>query len=245
MDLEVIIPGWPIPPQVRALTTNRRGGVSVPPYASLNLAQHVGDVPEAVAENRRRLLAACHLPQAPRWLEQVHGTDIVDAAAVSSSCRADASFARRPGVVCAVLTADCLPVLFCHREGTAVAVAHAGWRGLASGVLEATVRALDQPPEQLLSWLGPAIGPHAFEVGEEVRQVFLGRYRGCEEAFRPAPAGHWRADLYTLARYILAASGVGEVYGGDRCTFEEPEHFFSYRRDRTTGRMATIIWIED
>lgn len=243
--LEAIIPNWPAPSRVRALTTTRTGGVSAPPYASLNLAEHVGDVPDAIARNRARAMAAWQLPESPRWVQQVHGTDVVEASRITSGCMADASFTRTPGIVCAVLTADCLPVLFCDRGASSVAVAHAGWRGLASGILEATVDTLGLPPDTLMAWLGPAIGPNAFEVGEEVREAFVGRYRDCEQAFRPSQAGRWMADIYRLARHRLTRRGVSDIYGGGHCTVGESERFFSYRRDGTTGRMATLIWMEE
>ncbi|MGE0081259.1 MAG: peptidoglycan editing factor PgeF [Thiohalomonadaceae bacterium] len=241
--MECIFPDWPAPPQVRAAVTTRVGGVSVGPYASLNLGDHVGDDPAAVAENRARLVQALGLPSEPRWLKQVHGTCALDAAAAVGGCEADAGFAALPGVVCAVLTADCLPVLFCDRAGTRVAAAHAGWRGLAAGVLERTVDALGAAPADVLAWLGPAIGPQAFEVGEEVRTAFLSQDRGAGTAFRPHGEGRWLADLYALARRRLSRHGVDAVYGGGLCTFSDPARFFSYRRDGVTGRMASLIWL--
>ena len=238
-----IVPQWPAPAGVRAFSTTRGGGVSHAPYASLNLARHVGDRPGAVADNRARLRNALGLAAEPRWLRQVHGTRVADAAEGGGPPQADAAVAGGPGVVCAVLTADCLPVLLCDRAGSRVGVAHAGWRGLAAGVLEAVVGALDRAPVDLMAWLGPAIGPGRFEVGDEVRDGFLGRDAGAYSAFRRGAPGRWYADLYALARRRLAACGVDAVYGGGWCTAGDPERFFSYRRDGVTGRMATLIWL--
>jgi len=240
-----IVPDWPAPHPVRAVVTSRHGGVSVGAYASMNPADHVGDAPAAVAANRRRLEQLLQLPAAPVWLQQVHGTGVVDAAAVRGPVRADAAYACKPGVVCAVLTADCLPLLLCDRAGSCVAAAHAGWRGLAAGVIEQTVAALGLPGDALLAWLGPAIGPAAFQVGSEVRDSFLAHDPQAEAAFSRAPDGSWRADLYCLARQRLADCGVLAVSGGDHCTFTETERFFSYRRAAVTGRIASLIWLQD
>jgi len=241
-------PDWPAPPGVRALTTTRRGGVSAAPYNSLNLAGHVGDDPAAVTANRRRLSETAGLPAEPVWLEQVHGCDVCvlaeDTPARAQTNRADAAVAHRPGVVCAVLTADCLPVLLCDDRGEVVAAVHAGWRGLLDGVIEAAVGAIGHPAERLLAWLGPAIGPNAFEVGDEVREAFCAGSARCENSFRPSANGRWLADLYGLARERLDALGVEQVSGGGLCTMSDGARFFSYRRDGVTGRMATLIWIE-
>lgn len=239
----LMIPDWPAPARVRAISTTRRGGVSAPPYHGFNLAEHVGDDPACVVENRRLLTAQVGLPADPAWLEQVHGTDVVAAEAVCRPVAADAAWTRTAGRPCVVMTADCLPVLLCDRAGTVVAAAHGGWRGLVGGVVGATVARMAVPPPELLAWLGPAIGPNAFEVGEEVRAAFLALDRGCGACFRPSPAGRWLADLYQLARRQLQGLGVSAVHGGGWCTFSEPERFFSYRRDRRTGRMATLIWL--
>lgn len=248
-----LVPDWPAPANVRACMTTRTGGVSRPPWDSLNPAGHVGDDPAAVAANRAILRR--HLPAEPLWLEQVHGCDVVARSEETTvdlppPC-ADASLARRPGQVCAVLTADCLPVLLCDRAGTVVAAAHAGWRGLAAGVLEATVARMAVPPCEVLAWLGAAIGPDAFEVGDEVREAFVARHPLAAVAFRPALPGtldgaprKWLADLYALARLRLAAAGVGEVYGGGLCTHADAARFYSYRRDGVTGRMASLIWLD-
>lgn len=228
---------------MRAIQTLRGGGCSPPPWDSGNLGDHVGDAPECVAANRARLRAL--LPDEPRWLCQVHGTTVVDAALPKADApKADAAFARQPGSVCAVMTADCLPVLFCDRAGSVVAAAHAGWRGLAAGVLEATVAAMGAPPDELLAWFGPAIGPGNFEVGVEVRAAFVERDPAAAGAFRALGDGKWLADIYRLARQRLAGVGVSAVFGGDRCTVGEAGRFFSYRRDGVTGRMATLIWLE-
>jgi YfiH family protein len=239
---DCIVPDWPAPAHVRALVTTRAGGVSRGPYAAMNLALHVGDDAAAVAENRRRL--RLRLPAAPRWLEQVHGKLAVDAAAAQPGCRADASVAGAREVVCAVLTADCLPVLLCDEAGSAVAAAHAGWRGLAGGVVESAVAAMRRPPESLLAWLGPAIGPQAFEVGDEVREAFLAGAPAAAAAFAPRAGGKWLADLYRLATLRLNALGVSRVFGGGFCTYREAERFYSFRREGRTGRMASLIWME-
>lgn len=239
--IDVIVPDWPAPSRVRALQTTRSGGHGMGAYAGFNLADHVGDDPVAVAANRQRLRSA--LAATPRWLKQVHGTVCVDAANALHGAEADASFCRDAAVACVVMTADCLPVLLCDRAGTVVAAVHAGWRGLAAGVIEATVAAMAVPPEELMAWLGPAIGPDAFEVGGEVRDVFLQDDEAAAAAFRPH-GGKWLCDLYALARLRLARLGATQVHGGGFCTHGEPMRFFSYRRDGTTGRMATLIWLE-
>lgn len=242
-DLEFIIPDWPAPANVKALSTTRRGGVSREPYAALNLGSHVSDDPQAVATNRA--LLSQHTPTEPLWLTQVHGKTVVNAACTCPHAEADASIARMANRICAIMTADCLPVLFCDKKGTAVGAAHAGWRGLNEGVLEATVRAMQTPPGEILAWLGPAIGPDAFEVGAEVRAAFIAHDNAAASAFHSGSSeGKWLADLYQLARQRLATCGVTQIYGGDRCTFTEHETFFSYRRNGTTGRMASLIWLE-
>jgi len=238
-----VTPDWPPIPGVFALTTTRRGGVSAGPLASFNFGTAVNDDPEALAENRRRLAAAAGLPSAPRWLRQVHGTTVADLDAAAQPETADAAVTRRPGVVCALLTADCLPVLIARRDGTAVAAAHAGWRGLAGGVIEATLDVLDAEPEALVAWLGPAIGPAHFEVGEEVRQAFLAGDPGAAGAFIGNARGRWQCDLYSLARRRLTMEGVVDIFGGEHCTYAETSRFYSHRRDAgQTGRMATLIW---
>ena len=237
-------PDWPAPAQVHAVCTTRAGGVSQVPYASLNLGDHVGDAASAVAENRARLRNVLKLPAEPCWLQQVHGHCAVDAAAQTQFCQADAAYTDQPGVVCAVLTADCLPLLLCDRAGTRVAAVHAGWRGLAGGVIECALESFAASGSELMAWLGPAIGPQAFEVGDEVRAEFVAHDAAAAVAFQPARAGHWYADLYTLARQRLAARAVSAVYGGDFCTYTDAARFYSYRRDGRTGRMASLIWLD-
>jgi hypothetical protein len=275
--LDWITPDWPAPQRVRAYSTSRSGGVSGPPFDSLNLAEHVGDDMEKVTENRARLNQALDLPAEPVWLKQVHGARVVDAAGVSRSrhpahravqgCtnvaggrtpgatdistslyvngtpEADGSYTSRPGIVCAALTADCLPLLLCDEQGSRVAAVHVGWRGLAAGVIEAALQHLGNT-RQLMAWLGPAIGPYNFEVGGEVRELFVAHDAEANHAFRPSPAGRWLADLYQLARQRLNAQGVTRIYGGGWCTHSDSQRFYSYRRDGVTGRMATLIWLE-
>jgi hypothetical protein len=238
-----ISPDWPLPEHVRVLSTLRGGGVSDGPYASLNLAAHVGDRPEAVAANRLLLREAAHLPAEPLWLEQVHGIDVARHGRDAGTPRADAAVSFAPRQVCAVMTADCLPVVFADRAGTRVGVAHAGWRGLLAGVLQSTVAALESPPGTLHAWLGPAIGPRAFEVGAEVREQYLARLPGCEACFQPNERGRYLADIYGLARLALAQAGLHEIHGGGWCTHEDAGRFFSFRRDGVTGRMATLAWL--
>lgn len=240
-DLPLIFPDWPAPPQVKAMQTTRHGGVSEGVYASLNLGDHVRDLPQRVAANRQLLSA--YLPSEPVWLNQVHGVRVIDAALSACIESADASFTTRKQVVCVTMTADCLPVLLCDQAGTVVAAVHAGWRSLCDGVIEATVKAMPVEPSRLLAWLGPAIGPQAFEVGSEVRAQFMAQDAQAESAFQ-AHGDKWLGDLYAIARQRLQQLGVSQVYGGGRCTYSEPETFFSFRRDGDTGRMASLIWLE-
>ncbi len=242
---QFILPDWPAPANVRAAVTTRAGGASRAPYDTFNLATHVGDDPAAVRENRARLRAALLLPAEPVWLKQVHGVVMVDAAQNGVEPEADGAFATQPGAVCAVLTADCLPVLLCNRAGTKVAALHAGWRGLAGGVIEAGVKVLGVPGSELLAWLGPAIGPASFEVGPEVRVAFIQHDAQAAQAFRVARDGKYLADIYQLARIRLQRLGVTAVYGGGFCTVTDSARFFSYRRDGATGRMAALIWLAD
>jgi YfiH family protein len=237
-----IVPDWLAPKRVRTLVTTRRGGVSGAPWTSFNLGEHVGDEPLMVAENRRRLRE--HLPGEPKWLKQVHGNHCVDAALVSVPPDADASFTRQSSIVCAVQTADCLPVFFCDDQASVVAVAHAGWRGLAAGILESTVQSMSVDPARLLAWLGPAIGPNKFEVGNEVRAAFMTHDAHASSAFVPTADEKWLADIYTLARMRIAAIGIRRITGTNWCTVTQGEDFFSYRRDGVTGRMASCIWLE-
>lgn len=246
-----IFPAWPAPANVGALSTTRMGGVSAGPYGDvsgqggLNLGTHVQDDAESVRRNRAMLLGM--LPSEPVWLTQVHGNTVVDAAKVAGPVEADAAIATRPGVVCCVQTADCLPVLFCDSEGKAVGAAHAGWRGLASGVLENTIRSMrDVGGGEILAWLGPAIGPEKFEVGQDVFDAFVGLDEKSADAFRriPAQQGKYLADIYLLARQRLARQGVNRVSGGGFCTVSDADRFYSFRRDRVTGRMASLIWLK-
>ncbi len=239
--LDLLTPDWPAPPQVRACVTTRAGGISLPPYAALNLATHVGDAPAAVAENRRRLVEALDLPAPPRWLSQVHGTHCVDATTAADGAQADASYALRPGIVCAVLTADCLPVLLCDRAGTRVAAVHAGWRGLRDGVVAAALRRLDCPPRELIAWIGPGIGTDAYVVGADFRARFVALDPASAACFEHRADG-WHADLAALAGRQLAAAGVGCTVQANLCTYADPR-FYSYRRDGVTGRLASLIWL--
>ncbi len=241
-DGEFIRPVWPVPPGVRAASSLRTGGVSRAPFSSLNLGAHVGDDAGKVAENRAKLSTMLALEAGPLWLDQVHGTNVIEAQHYQAGVQADACVASASGQICIVMTADCLPVLFCSRDGSTVAAAHAGWRGLAAGILEAAVERMHVNAGDLLAWLGPAIGPAAFEVGDEVREAFCARQSGDSVAFVRNERGRWQADLYQLARSRLNKMGVTAVYGGDCCTFAEPARFFSHRRDGRTGRMATMIW---
>ena len=239
----VIRPDWTTPATVRALLTTRIGGCSEAPYDSFNLAGHVGDSPGAVERNRALLREL--LPAEPLWLSQVHGCDVAEAGAVAGGePAADAAVADEPGRVCVVMTADCLPVLFCDDEGSVVAAAHAGWRGLAGGVLEAVAGRMGVAPARLRAWLGPAIGPDAFEVGEEVRAEFVAGDPRAAHAFVPAAPGKWMADLFALARLRLQAIGVTRIEGGGVCTARNVDRFYSYRREGRTGRFATLVWLE-
>jgi polyphenol oxidase len=252
---DLIIPNWPQPANVKAFFSTRVGGVSVNSdlneFASLNLGRSAGDAPEAVDENRRRLAAL--LPRAPKWLNQVHGSRVViadDVIDLSEDVKADAIATSTPNTPCAIMVADCLPVLFCDDAGQHVAAAHAGWRGLAAGVLENTVAAMQAPPASIMAWLGPAIGPSAFEVGDDVREAFISRDPATAACFVPRGDDHpnkFMADIYALARLSLARAGVTHVYGGEFCTASDVSRFFSYRREgrvgRNTGRMAGVIWV--
>jgi len=238
---------WPVPARVHALTTTRRLlGVSQSPFDSCNLGVNSGDDPACVAANRVALQVQIALPSAPRWLRQVHGTHVVrlDDSLNDDEPQADAAVTSTPGAVLAVLTADCLPVVVAACDGSEVAVAHAGWKGLAAGVIEATCAAMRMPAAQCVAWLGPAAGPAAYEIGVEVRAAFVAHDPRAASAFSPTRAGHWLVDLYALARLRLADVGVREVCGGDHCTIREAAQFFSYRRDGQTGRMATLAWID-
>ena len=260
-EVSVIAPDWPAPARVRCAFTLRTGGVSAAPYASLNLGAHVGDAADAVQENRRRVWESLRLPAQPVWLQQVHGAEVVDldvlegrsqdSAQPSSGvmhsgpgASADAAVTRTAGHVCVIQVADCMPVLFAARDGSAVGAAHAGWRGLAGGVLEQTVRALGVAPGDLVAWLGPTISQQHFEVGDDVRGAFMSSDPGASAAFVANTRGRWQCDLYALARRRLAMLGVSEVFGGGWCTYADAARFFSFRRDGQCGRMAALIWLE-
>lgn len=241
--LEFLRPDWPAPANIHAFSSTRNSGYSQPPFDSFNPASHVGDSLEAVQRNRQLLVQQLNLPAQPLWLDQVHGVTVVDASNDEmASCQGDACFSRQPNRVCAVMTADCLPVLFCDRQGQTVAAAHAGWRGLLAGVLESTLETMACQSVDIMAWLGPAIGPNNFEVGEEVYQAFVQQSADNASAFEANRPGHYLADIYQLARLRLHNRGVNQIYGGDRCTFEEQDRFFSYRRDGQTGRMVSLIW---
>jgi len=240
-----IKPDWPAPDCVKALSTCRLGGVSGGEYGTFNLGSHVGDDELLVSQNKLILLEKGGLPAKPVWLEQVHGTAIVDIAEVHESIVpiADASISRNSNKVCAVMTADCLPILLCKKDGSAVAAIHAGWRGLLAGIVEKTVLRLAEP-QNILAWLGPAIGPGKFEVGGEVKAAFAEKNPIMQQAFQQVDEAHFHADLYALARITLLQSGVKRMYGGEHCTYNQPDQFYSYRRDGVTGRMASLIWLE-
>lgn len=241
-SLDLIRPDWPAPPNVVAIATTRAGGASVGEFASLNLGAHVGDEPASVSENRRCLLAGAKLPSEPKWLTQIHGTTVIDASGAIDAPQADAAWCRAPGIVCAVLTADCLPVLFSSADGTVVAAAHAGWRGLKAGVLENTVASMAARRGELLAWLGPGISQAHYEVGAEVREEFVAGDAAAAAAFEQNTAGRWQADLFALARLRLQKIGVERVFGADYCTATDSQRFFSYRRDGQCGRQAALIF---
>jgi hypothetical protein len=239
-EVGLLTPDWPLPAGVRAASTTRLGGVSRGAYGGFNLGDHVGDDARAVAANRAALMQALALPAPPLWLSQVHGVAVAGADD-PPGIAADARYADRPGVVCAVLTADCLPLLLCSDDGRQIAAVHCGWRGLAAGIVGRAV-ARFAATAAVSAWLGPAIGPAAFEVGAEVRELFVRRDPGAAGCFCAGAAGRWLADLYGLARRDLAAAGVRRVHGGDLCTVADRERFYSYRRDGVTGRMASLVW---
>jgi YfiH family protein len=237
-----IVPDWPAPAQVRALVTTRAGGTSTGPYSGMNLGRRTADDPAAVEANHAQLNRL--LPETPRWLAQIHGSTVVDADTLTGIPQADASVACRPGTVCAILVADCLPVLFTDRAGTCIAAAHAGWRGLAGGVLANTIARMPAQPAELMAWIGPGIGPTAFEVGDDVLQAFCANAPERKTAFKPQPtAGKWLCDLPALARDALRRAGVTQIYGGNFCTYTDHERFYSHRHNPVTGRMAALLWL--
>ncbi|NLQ19140.1 peptidoglycan editing factor PgeF [Marinomonas sp. M1K-6] len=243
-DFSYLQPDWPAPASVRAYVSTRIGGVSERPFTSLNLGAHVGDVAEHVAENRRLFAQVIGMPGSVQWLNQVHGTNVVSLPCHEVPSGADAAVSDQLNQVCTVLTADCLPVFFCDEAGTKVAVAHAGWRGLCAGVLEEVLKGFDEA-EKVLVWLGPAIGPEAFEVGDEVREAFIAQQPEAQQAFVATENGKWLGNLYLLARQRLMAKGVERISGGEHCTFTDKARFYSYRRDGQTGRMASVIWLAE
>ncbi|WON76370.1 purine nucleoside phosphorylase YfiH [Serratia sp. UGAL515B_01] len=239
----LILPDWPLPAGIKAYSTTRHGGVSLPPYDSFNLGAHVGDDAQAVERNRQLLVEKAGLPKMPVWLEQVHGTKVLTLdGQIPTDLRADAVYTNVSGLVCAVMTADCLPVLFASQTGDEVAAAHAGWRGLSNGVLENTVARFTAAPDKITAWLGPAIGPHQFEVGAEVRDAFIIADTTADDAFIPH-GEKFLSDIYLLARQRLQRAGISAIYGGEHCTVTQMSHFFSYRRDGLTGRLASLIWV--
>jgi YfiH family protein len=240
--MKIIQPNWPAPSHIHAFTTTRQGGYSLAPYAGLNLGMHVGDDPVHVEQNRALLKKEYNLPSEPSWLSQCHSTKAVVVDDAYTLCEADASYTMENNKVCAVLTADCLPLLVCNQAGTEIAAIHAGWRGLADGVIEATLRQLKNRPETLLVWLGPAASKAAYEVGTEVREAFLRDHPEAETGFTPTTKDYYFVDLYHLARQRLKHLGVTSIYGGDYCTIGQSDLFYSYRREGVTGRMASLIW---
>lgn len=241
----LIYPNWPQPETVMACSTTRIGGNSLPPYDSFNLGLHVGDQPRLVTQNRNSLMKIAQLPTQPCWLNQVHGTRIIDLAKEKKgNLPADAAYSCEQGQVCVVMTADCLPVLLCNEQGTEIAAVHAGWRGLCDGILEKAIKQFKSPVSSIMAWLGPAIGAEKFEVGGEVRSAFIEQDMQLAQGFKAYNNGKYLADLYLLARLKLSAAGVPNIYGGTYCTVSEPTRFFSYRRDGVTGRMASLIWLK-
>ena len=236
---------WPAPSHVHAGVTTRIGGLSTGAYASFNLAQHVQDDPQRVQQNRQRLREQLRLPEEPRWLTQVHGNVVLNASNVNRSPQADASYSSQPNEVCAVMTADCLPVLITDRNGKHIAAIHAGWRGLHQQIISASIGHLSVAPSELMAWLGPAIGPDAFEVGTDVYDAFLQLNPRYANAFKSKDAQHWWMDVYAAARWELQQAGVNAVYGGEYCTWHDRTRFYSYRRDGVTGRMASLIWYDE
>jgi len=243
LAIEVIEACWNAPPQVKALCTTRAGGTSHSPYDSLNLATHVGDEVSAVMRNRELLCNGLNLPSEPAWLEQTHSTRVVNLVHASNRL-ADAAIAGKPGTVAAVMTADCLPILLCNRSGDEIAAIHAGWRGLSDGIIEATVFGMQSSPDQMLAWIGPAIGQQYFEVGDEVRDIYVTQNNDAQNHFSANRPGHWLCDLGGLAADTLTRAGVTEINRSDLCSYRDESLFFSYRRNATTGRMVSLIWIE-
>jgi hypothetical protein len=241
--MAIYTPDWPIPSSVSAISTTRELGYSHAPFHQFNLATHVNDEYDSVQKNRQLLIEQASLPESPRWLIQTHSNSSIQSDNWHENIEGDACYSNQPNHVCVIMTADCLPLLICNRKGTEVAAIHAGWRGLANGIIANTLNKFSDKPTELLVWLGPAIGPKAFEVGQDVFDIFTQRDPQSALAFEPTDADHYLADIYLLAKQQLSEFGITEVYGGERCTFNEPDRFFSYRRDGETGRMASMIWL--
>jgi len=243
MTESFLFPDWPAPDTIKALSTTRQGGFSLPPYNCFNLGTHVGDEPNTVIKNRDYLVNTAHLPEPPRWLNQIHGTRVINSNKWQLNIDADAIVSQQNNHICTIMTADCLPLLLCNKQGDTVAAIHAGWRGLAAGIIEKTIVEFSCAPQDILVWLGPAIGPNQFEVGTDVYQTFTQYSTKAMQAFQQTDATHYLANIYLLARQRLTALGVSAIFGGDLCTTSDKQHFFSYRRDDITGRMASMIWI--
>lgn len=243
--ITTITPNWPVVQKIKAFTTTRYGGVSLPPYDNFNLATHVGDDLQSVLCNRQRLRDTLLLPSEPVWLSQIHSTQVVELPLSENEIpQADAVYTQQRQQICAIMTADCLPVLFYSTKGGEVAAAHAGWRGLCNGILENTLACFQAAPQDIIAWLGPAIGPNAFEVGAEVRHQFMQHFPEAKKAFIAKQDGKFLADIYLLARQRLQYAGIQQIYGGDYCTMNNQHLFFSYRRQKQTGRMVSLIWLE-
>lgn len=242
-DSSLIIPNWPAPDNIKAVSTTRRNGFSQAPYHQLNLGTHVGDSKQHVFQNRQQLIKLAKLPESPRWLNQIHSTTLINSSEWQENIDADAIFSRQQNHVCTVMTADCLPILLCNQQGDMVAAIHAGWRGLVSGIIEKTIQQFCCDNSEIIVWLGPAIGPTQFEVGQEVYNKFVTFDQNASHAFTTVDEQHFLADIYQLARQRLQQNGVHAIFGGDFCTVSDKDQFFSYRRDGITGRMASMIWI--
>lgn len=244
MSNSIIIPDWPAPANIRALSTTRQGGVSQSPFDSFNLGGHVSDERHSVDQNRAQLTIQAQLPEPPRWLNQVHGHHVINSQDWQLDIKADAIFSHQKEHVCTIMTADCLPILLCNQQGDTVAAIHAGWRSLAAGIIEQTIRFFQCDPHSIMAWLGPAIGPKQFEVGHDVYDIFCSHFPQAAQAFEATDGSHYLCDIYHLAKQRLIEHGVTAIYGGDLCTVSDKQRFFSYRRDGKTGRMASMIWIQ-
>ena len=240
-----IVPDWPAPKNIKAISTTRNGGYSLAPYKQLNLGLHVGDDVDLVLKNRQLITDSAQLPEAPRWLEQTHSTNVLTSQNWQTDSVADAMVSQHSDHVCTVMTADCLPILLCDQQGTMVAAIHAGWRGLQAGIIENTIKHFSCPAAEIMAWFGPAIGPSQFEVGEEVYQQFVCSAPQASSAFQPTDEQHYLANIYLLAKQRLNSNGISAIYGGQLCTVSDSQQFFSYRREGVTGRMATMIWLTD